>query len=99
MIARSAESSQLLAKCPPATGCLSACPSTRRIQFTSGGISFEISLSVSARRLISSWPGVVSSALPTGNSTSLWNTKRSPTTWMPGRFASTARSRPKKSLR
>ena len=99
LIARSADSSQLLAKAPPLIGCLSAWPSTRSSQFTSGGISFSMSLSVLASLSICSWPAGVRSALPTGNSTSLWNTKRSPTTWMPGRFASTSRSLPKKSLR
>ena len=46
----------------------------------SGGISAAISLMVTARvgHLRSRPPGV-SSALPTGNSTSLWNTNRSPT--------------------
>ena len=58
-----------------------------------------MSLMVIASAVIPFWPACVRSALPSGNSTSLWNTNRSPTIWIPGRFASTSRSLPKNSLR
>ena len=84
LIARWADSSQLPAS-PLPRGCLSAWPSTRRTQFTPAR-DFGGDLLERGGELPGSAPGPTAdmSALPTGNSTSLWNTKRSPTTWTSG---------------
>ena len=99
VIARADDNSQFDANTPPFKGCGSVWPSTRKIQCKSGGILAAMSLMVVAISVICVTPAEVNSALPTGNNTSLWSTKRSPTTWMPGFPASRLRSLPKNSLR
>ena len=99
-MARADDSSQLSLKRPvPDSGLSSVWPSTRSTQLISGGISFCNSMIASASFFISPLPASLISSEPVGNSTSDWNTKRSPTMRMFSRSDRISRSRPKKSER
>ena len=83
----------------PEIGCLSVWPSTRRIH---GNFRRDLAFEIDDRggELVERlWPAALRSALPESNSTEDSNTKRSPTTRMPGRAPRISRSRPKKSER
>src|SRR5580700_1729867 len=83
--ARAADNSQFDLYWPaPVIGRLSVCPSTRKIQGMSGGISRSRSSTAEASVSRDFCPAGLMSALPTSNSTEDSNTKRSPTTRMSG---------------
>ena len=96
LAARAADSSQLEANWKR-TGLMSVWPSTRNTQLMSDGIALPISIRVWARSASRCLPASSSVAEPDGNSSSDWNTKRSPTIFTSGRLPNASRTRPKNS--